>query len=139
MSNKKPRKPPVWGTTRNLRQLYGELLKAGFSHRKILDMSVSEALLARHGSPSEVDRVFGEGTFWGVKQPYDGKNSWRRLWHDVREERWKRYLVEYDYAFAELHDALESCRAIGMTEDEILKVVSSTKGWVSPWKPPYAA
>lgn len=139
MSNKYSKTPAVRGTTKKLRQLYKDLLEAGYTHPTILEMSVREALLARYGTPQEVDRVHGVGTYWGVQQPYKAKNGWRHLWSKVRAERRASFFVAREHALEGLRDALEFCRILGITEGEIHKVVNATNGRVSPWKPPYAA
>lgn len=127
------------GTTDKLRQLYRDLLKAGLTHTEIYNLSVSKALLKRHGSPEEVDRVYGPGTYWGVKQPYKGENGWRQLWWQVRRAYYNQHRQEHEDALEALAYALQECREVGVTEQEIQKEVTDSRTWRTPWKPPVAA
>lgn len=139
--------PSTFGQTKKFHQgLYLELQQAGYSHADLQNMSLSKALLARFGSIQAVDQFLGQGTFQGVKDQYGPWVPWRKTWIDVRNEMKATYLAQLAAEAATLKalkesqdalsDAINRCRAAGITDPEIMRKVLDL---LSPaaWQPSF--
>ncbi len=124
--NLKPQRSTYGQTIGFMRNLFQDLLRAGYNHVMLLPLSLSQALLLRYGSEANINQELGPGTFKDVRSEVSAKSPWRKPWKRVIAEQiaiYQTVLNKQEAAIDGLKDKVSECIAVGVQDSEIMRKV----------------